>query len=71
MNMAMKRQIISELDTLTDTKAASLLDYLHFLQDKQERYPNAETIEAFNEDKSTFKRYRSTDELFDDLGIDY
>ena len=72
MNMAMKRQIISELDTLTDTKAASLLDYLHFLkQEKQEYYPNTETIEALNEDKSNFKSYSSAEEIFDDLGIDY
>ena len=72
MNTIMKKQIISELDTLTDIKAASLLDYLHFLkQDVQEYYPNAETIEALNEDKSNFSSYNSTEELFDDLGIDY
>lgn len=72
MNIAMKKQIISELDTLTDNKAASLLDFLHFLkQEKPEYYPNAETIEALNEDRSNFSSYNSTEELFDDLGIDY
>ncbi|MDA3958005.1 hypothetical protein [Oceanispirochaeta sp.] len=70
MNIDMKKQILSEIESLPETKVASLLDYLHFLkQEKQEYYPNAETIEALQEDRSTFSKYDTVDELFDELGI--
>ncbi len=71
MNTAMKNQIILELEALPDQKISSLLDFLQFLkQDKQEYYPNAETIEALQEDRSTFSKYDTVEELFDELGID-
>lgn len=74
MNVAMKNQIISELDNLPDQEGHSLLDYLHFLkQEMRSHYPNAETIEAINElenDKGELKTYSSATDLFDDLEIE-
>lgn len=74
MNQAMKNQIISELDSLPDQKAYSLLDYLHFLKQEQKGYqPNNETVEAIKEveaNKDRLHSYNSADELFDDLGIE-
>lgn len=47
MNLAIKKQIISELDNLPDKKGYSLLDYLRFLkQDKENYFPNEETVKA-------------------------
>ncbi len=73
MNVAMKKQIISELDSLPDQQGCSLLDYLHFLKQEQKGYtPNSKTIEAINElenDKGDLKTYSSASEMFDDLGI--
>ena len=73
MDMAIKKQIISELDNLPDKKACSLLDYLHFLKQDQDKYhPNKETIEAINEvaeNNNHLQTYSSADELFEDLGI--
>jgi len=71
MNIAVKKQIISELDSLPDQKGYSLLDYLHFLkQDKNEYEPNQETIKAIQEKKESLHSYSSTDELFNDLSIE-
>jgi len=74
MNLAIKKQIISELDSLPDKKGYSLLDYLHFLkQDQKKYYPNKETIEAIEEveeSKDNLRLYTSADELFEDLGIE-
>ena len=68
MNTVMKEQIISEMESLPDQKAHSLLDYLHFLkQDSQNFQPNDETIEALKEDKSRFPTYNSTVKLFESL----
>lgn len=36
MNIPMKDQIISELDSLSDQKMYSLLNYLHFLKQENE-----------------------------------
>ena len=73
MDLAIKKQIISELDNLPDKKAYSLLDYLHFLkQDQDKYYPNKETIEAIEEvaeNKNNLQTYNSANELFEDLGI--
>lgn len=45
-----KKQIISELDNLPNIKTCLLLDYLHFLkQDKENCYPNEETVKAIEE----------------------
>lgn len=75
MDLAIKKQIISELDNLPDKKGYSLLDYLHFLkEDKDNYYPNKKTIEAIEEvteNNSQLKIYTSTDELFEDLEIKY
>ena len=74
MDLAIKKQIISELDNLPDKKGYSLLDYLRFLkQDKENYYPNKDTIEAIeevSENNNSLQTYNSTDELFKDLGID-
>lgn len=74
MDLAIKNQIISELDNLPDKKGYSLLDYLRFLkQDKENYYPNKETITAIEEvadNNNTLQTYGSADSLFKDLGID-
>ena len=74
MNKAMKQQIISELDSLPDQKAYSLLDYLHFLkQEPLHHIPNQDTIDAIREvedHQNQLPSYSSSDELFDDLGIE-
>jgi len=68
-----KKQIISELDNLPDKKAYSLLDYLHFLMQNQDKYhPNKKTIAAIEEvaeNNDHLQTYGSADELFEDLGI--
>ncbi len=73
MDLAIKKQIISELDNLPDKKAYSLLDYLHFLKQDQNKYhPNKKTIEALEEvaeKNNHLKSYSSADELFEDLRI--
>ena len=73
MDLAIKKQIISELDNLPDKKGYSLLDYLRFLKEDKENYhPNKKTIEAIEEvaeNKDSLHTYGSTDELFEDLGI--
>lgn len=73
MNVAMKNQIISELDSLPDQQGYSLLDYLHFLKQEQKSdKPNAATIDAINElenDKGKLKTYSSAADMFDDLGM--
>lgn len=74
MDLALKKQIISELDNLPNKKAYSLLDYLHFLKlDKDKYNPNKKTIEAIEEvaeKNNDLQTYGSTNELFEDLGID-
>jgi len=74
MDLAIKKQIISELDNLPDKKAYSLLDYLHFLKQDQNKYhPNKDTIKALEEvaeKNNNLKSYGSADELFEDLRID-
>lgn len=74
MDLAIKKQIISELDNLPDKKGYSLLDYLRFLkQDKDNYYPNEETIKAIEEvteNNNSLQTYGSAGELFKDLGID-
>ncbi len=73
MNSTMKQLIIAELDTLSDRKGYSLLDYLHFLRNEAEDYlPNDTTLNSIKEvedNKSTLKSYSSSDELFSDLDI--
>ncbi len=73
MNSAMKQLIITELDTLSDQKGYSLLDYLHFLRaDSEEYLPNKTTLESIKEieDKNdSLESYASSDELFTDLDI--
>ena len=73
MDLAIKKQIISELDNLPDKKAYSLLDYLYFLkQDKNKYSPNKKTIKALEEvveNNNNLKSYGSADELFADLRI--
>ena len=74
MDLAIKKQIISELDNLPDKKGYSLLDYLRFLkEDKENYYPNKETISAIEEvaeNNNSLQTYNSADSLFKDLGID-
>ena len=74
MDLAIKKQIISELENLPDKKGYSLLAYLRFLkEDKDNYYPNKETIEAIEEvaeNNNNLQTYDSADELFKDLGID-
>jgi hypothetical protein len=74
MNNAMKKQIISELDSLPDRKGYSLLDYLHFLKNEKENYiPNQQTVEAIkdlDENRDSLTPYNSSDDLFNDLGIE-
>lgn len=73
MNVAMKNQIISELEGLPDQKGPSLLDYLHFLKQEVIDYtPNQETIDAINQadrDRKTAKSFSSVDEMFEDMDI--
>ena len=74
MDLALKKQIISELDNLPDKKGYSLLDYLRFLKEDQENYyPNKETISAIEEvleNSNSLQPYDSAESLFKDLGID-
>ncbi|MDA3850957.1 MAG: hypothetical protein PF447_06760 [Spirochaetaceae bacterium] len=74
MNIVMKNQIISELDSLPDQKGPSLLDYLHFLKkDSIDYTPNQETIDAINQadrDRKNMKSFSSVDDMFKDMGIE-
>lgn len=68
MDLAIKKQIISELDNLPNKKGYSLLDYLRFLkQDKESYYPNGKTIKAIEEvaeNSDSLQTYGTADELF-------
>ncbi len=74
MDLSLRKQIISELDNLPNKKAYSLLDYLRFLKQDQDKYnPNKETIEAIEEvaeNNNYLQSYSTADELFKELGID-
>lgn len=74
MNVAVKNEIISELENLPEQKVNSVLDYIHFLaHEASGHYPNQttrEAIEQLNRDKDSLKSYSSAEEMFQDMGIE-
>lgn len=67
MTATIKKRIISEIDDIPDSKAASLLDYILFLKFEQDlKIPNKVTEQTFKDSDNgkNINSYSSLDDFF-------